>query len=388
MKKIVRFEPLTNSCLLFEDGKMYSINESDLKRVLDKDDFILIRNSNNPKNILSIPIKVQIQVTEFCNLRCVTCAVPFKTVGSYRLSDDDLIEILDKLKEYGVLNIEWSGGEPLVRKNFISIVEYAYKNGFYQNILTNGLLFNNSLAKTANKYFYKMQISLDGVGEVYNNIVRVNGWDNFIESLKSLKKYCHNKLSIATVLQTGNVDHMMSILDFCIKYRIKKWRISMQVPMGRSSDVKWDSYSKLIDNFREQWPKIKRKAEMNSIKINSFLEKTYCFDDTISDVGYIVFPGAYSFLYINSSGNIYPFPFLSSKEFFLGNIKIDDLRDIWFNSKILKKLRKQTYKNTGCGNCRLECAFAERSLVYGFTKKIEGYALPHKECKKSIINNK
>ena len=46
---------------------------------------------------------------------------------------NQIFQILDKLSDVGVLNVQWSGGEPLLRADFLDLVNYAPKvkqNGY------------------------------------------------------------------------------------------------------------------------------------------------------------------------------------------------------------------------------------------------------------------
>ena len=72
-----------------------------------------------------------------CNLRCVYCDT------SYALQCNQgkkmtIKEIVDKANEIGYRNITLTGGEPLLQKNSIKLIEALIENGFLVNIETNG----------------------------------------------------------------------------------------------------------------------------------------------------------------------------------------------------------------------------------------------------------
>ena len=71
-------------------------------------------------------------------------------------------------------------------------------------------------------------------------------------------------------------------------------------------------------------------------------------------------------LYIQSSGDIYPFPLLSDrKEFCLGNIRRDSLVKIWRESDVLKRIRDVSFQNSDCGRlgCKRVCGLWGRSYA-------------------------
>jgi MoaA/NifB/PqqE/SkfB family radical SAM enzyme len=363
-----------------EDGELYAIAPRDIHEVLaDWTDAVIVKNTEHPEGIFSAPIKVQIQATKACNLRCKTCAVFGGDCNRTPLMTNlQLFETLGKLANAGVLNVEWSGGEPLLRQGFWEFVRYTKDIGLSQNLLTNGTCFSPQNAEFL-RTFYRIQISLDGVGEIFNNIVNRNAWDLFTKSLDYIQGANLN-IVMATVLQRENVDHMDDVIGFCTSRGFSKIRVSLQVPMGRSLPISWKAYSEIIDRFRKKLPDLQKRAQDNGIELDTFLEKRLCEDETVEDVSRIVSPGGYSFLYVDSMGDLYPFPFLVQPSLRLGSIISEDLLKIWMHSKILDSIRQQTYLQTGCGRCRYECSFAERSLVLGFTGNIGGLALPNQEC--------
>lgn len=174
--KLMRYEPYLGGYITSEKGELFLIDESDIASIEKSGKYRIIRNNSNPPNCFSAPVRVQIQTTENCNLRCVTCAVANERRFA-GLKVEKIKEILDYLAEWGVLNIEWSGGEPLLRKDFCGLVEYARRLGFEQSLLTNGTLFNQENVSFLRKSLFSTQISLDGVCDVYNRIVGRDSWE-------------------------------------------------------------------------------------------------------------------------------------------------------------------------------------------------------------------
>jgi len=380
-QEIIRFEPFINAYLAMYQGEYFQISRKNIQELLNGlGHYQLVEYNRFPSGAFSMPLKIQIQATKKCNLKCITCAVA-REEQQDAMRHEDIQRLLKYLASSGVLNIEWSGGEPLMRKGFFNLAELAWSLGFGQNIFTNGLLFDKENVNFIKRYFFRIQVSLDGIGSLYDKIVGRKTWSKFEKVIKLAVASRMDKLLVATVLQGDNVEQIGDIVDFCASIGIPRLRISMQVPIGRSSALSWQYYSNVINCFRRLWPEIKERALTLNLPVDCFLEKTICEDDTVADVGNLVSPGGYSFLYIDADGNYFPFPFLTSAKLKLGSfLNNDDLHEIWVNSGVLNFLRRQTYKNTGCGNCRLECSFHERALVYAFTGKLDAPALPHPEC--------
>ncbi|MFA7319795.1 MAG: radical SAM protein [Parcubacteria group bacterium] len=362
-----------------EDGEFYLIDPKDIHEMTDSSDVRVIDLTEHPPETYAMPLKVQLQATERCNMRCITCAV-YKNSSPEQLPFNQVCNILDKLSDFGVLNVQWSGGEPFARKDFPELVTYAASKGFKQNVYTNATMLTEEMISLSREHFFKMQISLDGTKELFEEITGVKLWNKFEKGLQSAISANIPDIVLATVLQEKNVAHMENVIRYASQSGAGKLRISMLVPIGRSRSVSWDRYSVTIDKFRHNWPRLKCISSDLGLDVDCFLEKQLCEDTVSGDIAKLISPGGHSFLYIDSKGFIYPFPFLTTAELRLGNIMADDLKEIWFKSEKLAELRNQTYENIGCGNCQLECSFVERSLVYAFTGRIDGPALLHAEC--------
>ena len=90
-----------------------------------------------------IPINGSFELTFRCNLRCVHCYcnLPLNDQDAIEkeLTSEEVLHIFDQIAEAGCLWLLLTGGEPLVRKDFLEIYTYAKKKGF---LIT---LFNNSM---------------------------------------------------------------------------------------------------------------------------------------------------------------------------------------------------------------------------------------------------
>ncbi|MDD3301761.1 MAG: radical SAM protein [Patescibacteria group bacterium] len=375
-KTLFRFEPYINKYLIMCEGQIYAISKKNWPKVIEEfNNYKLITYEKFPLSSYSFPLKVQIQATSSCNLACRTCAV-FEPKRKKDLSTQDLKLVIEKIANCGALNLEWSGGEPFLRKDLFQLVDYAHKIGLQQNILTNGMFFSEENIKFIKEMFYSVQVSIDGIEDDYEKIVGKKAWNVFVNSLKIAIKNDIN-LQAAIILQKDNVKNIEKIIEFCANYGIKKIFIAMEIPLGRSDNKNWDEYLKVIEDFEKKWPQIKLYATSKNIILNCFLEKTIC--KSKKNIISLISPGGFSFLYIDSCGDIYPFPFLTQSEFYLGSVLDADLKDLWLNSKILDNIRNINNKKIGC-NCGMECSFVDRYLVYAYRQDIAGKAMPHNSC--------
>ncbi len=70
-----------------------------------------------------------------CNLRCVYCDTTYAYEKGIEMSEDEIIE---RVKNYGINLVEITGGEPLLQRDVLSLMERLLDNGFTVLLETNG----------------------------------------------------------------------------------------------------------------------------------------------------------------------------------------------------------------------------------------------------------
>ena len=85
------------------------------------------------------------ELTHRCPLQCVYCSNPLvldQVKGE--LTTADWIKVLDEAAALGVLQVHFSGGEPMARRDLAQLVAHASKIGLYTNIITSGVLLTDA----------------------------------------------------------------------------------------------------------------------------------------------------------------------------------------------------------------------------------------------------
>lgn len=101
-----------------------------------------------------IPIHGSIELTRRCNLACRHCYVGFArdTPPEEELSREELFGLFDQFRAEGCLFLTFTGGEPLLRKDFREIYLGALRRGFMVNLFTNGTLIDRDTADFLSHY--------------------------------------------------------------------------------------------------------------------------------------------------------------------------------------------------------------------------------------------
>lgn len=121
-----------------------------------------------------------------CNFDCNYCAKVNRVVGKIEI--DKIKSFIKSAKENGINELQWSGGEPTIQKDFLKLVGYSKDLGMYQSVTTNGSFSEDHLLKLKNNGVNRLNISLDTMSPilfkeltgkdcfetVYNNIIKAS----------------------------------------------------------------------------------------------------------------------------------------------------------------------------------------------------------------------
>jgi len=141
-----------------------------------------------------IPLGGVIEVTQRCPLKCVHCFnnLPSENsqIRSRELSSGELRHVVDEIAEAGCLWLLFTGGEILVRKDFLDVYAHAKRKGLLITLFTNGVLVTEEIAAfLAGMPPFVIEITLYGrTPETYERITRVPGsFERCLRGIRLLK---------------------------------------------------------------------------------------------------------------------------------------------------------------------------------------------------------
>lgn len=326
-------EIIKHNKTISEDGIVRFLNEAKSVRLFDID---TTEKVHKPYHLSSL----YLNMTQKCNLKCIYCfAATRKEYGDSQLLLEDYYRLLEEAKQiYPVLDIVFTGGEPLLSENTLPVARYAKKLGFTTRLLTNATLIDESNVNEISECFDHFKISMDGSTEEKHEFYRGQGsYSKTIHAINLLKKINKNIL-VAMVVTKENMDDVDAMNT--------KWGDMLTYqplfPLGRAKHQQGgialtgkEYYQALCSNkniqpFSDIGNVIKAHIDMSSIK------KCTIGDGELS---------------ISCTGDVYPCQLLHQEPFLLGNIKQKPLAEIYYCDK-----NKQYKFNTvdcieGCKTC-------------------------------------
>ena len=170
---------------------------------------------------------LRISITELCNLRCRYC-MPESGVCKKRhdemMTEDETIEAVRAAAFLGVEKLRITGGEPLVKKNVLSICRRAAQvEGIREVCLTtNGVLLPELARPLKEAGVKRINISLDTLDpEKYADITRIGTLDRAMAGLEAALATGFEKVKINAVLIGGfNDQEIVPLAELTKKYPV------------------------------------------------------------------------------------------------------------------------------------------------------------------------
>ena len=180
---------------------------------------------------------LRISVTELCNLRCRYC-MPEEGVCKKRheemLREDEMIQAVEAAASLGITKLRITGGEPLVKKNIVSICRRAAAvEGIREVCLTtNGILLPALAVPLKEAGVKRLNISLDTLdAEKYAYITRTGSLSQAVEGIRAAMDAGFEKVKLNTVLIGGfNEEEIVPLAELTLRYPIDLRFIEM-MPM-------------------------------------------------------------------------------------------------------------------------------------------------------------
>ena len=191
---------------------------------------------------------LRLSVTDKCDLRCRYC-MPAEGICKKNhadmLTEDEMIAAVEAAASLGITKLRITGGEPLVKKNILSICRRAAAVEGIRDLAltTNGLRLPQMASALREAGVKRLNISLDTLDpEKYAYITRLGSLDRFREGLEAAFRAGFEKIKLNAVLIGGvNDDEIEAMAALTLQYPLDVRFIEL-MPMGDSGEFGSDAY--------------------------------------------------------------------------------------------------------------------------------------------------
>lgn len=300
------------------------------------------------------PLSVTIDITSACNLHCPFCSVDAGTSKADDLTMDDIVPLVEQIRKLKPTPLGISGGEPLLKKEMLLYIleELSPVKEMVVSVFTNGTLVTKDYAQQLHDAGAKfVRVSVDGHTEKLHDAIRGKGaFKKTLQGIRYLRELGIHVDTISTISRL-NYQYLKEIIDFNRQIS-DSYGIAPVYPYGRATGK--DLFLNADEIF-----KIK-VANSRSEKIQVNVSPRRC---TAGET-----------LYITANGDIFPCIMLRFPEFKVGNIRKNDLCEI-YKTDLMQKILKWTIKDIEqCRDCdiRYFCGGGCRAYAHGWGNSFYG----------------
>lgn len=259
---------------------------------------------------------LRMSVTDLCNLRCRYC-MPAEGVCKLRhedmLTEDEMIFAVETAASLGIRKLRITGGEPLIKKNILSICRRAAEiQGIEELCLTtNGTLLPKLAAGLRSAGVDRINISLDTLDpQKYAYMTRGGKLQDALDGIETALQAGFSKIKINTVLIGGfNAEEIPALAELTVKWPVDVRFIEL-MPMPGQNDFSETAFvsdtrvtelmpqlqpliqSRAVDSYTDQnehadVPERQDRREKNPEPRHEGVAKLWQLPDSLGNVGLI-----------------------------------------------------------------------------------------------------
>ena len=171
-----------------------------------------------PSEISGRPLWLLAELTYRCPLQCPYCSNPVDFArNTTELATDDWLRVLREARVLGAMQLGFSGGEPLLRKDLEVLIAEARNLGYYSNLITSGIGMDaERVARFKEAGLDHIQISFQASTEDLNNYL--GGTSSFAhkQAMARAVKDQGYPMVLNIVIHRHNIDQIEDIIRMTI----------------------------------------------------------------------------------------------------------------------------------------------------------------------------
>jgi pyrroloquinoline quinone biosynthesis protein E len=299
---------------------------------------------------LSNPLALIAELTHRCPLHCVYCSNPQELQSrTNELSTSEWSRVFAEAAALGVLQIDFTGGEPLARTDIVELIRAARAVGLYVNLITSGLPLDEArLDALVDAGLDHFQLSFQGATEAIAE--EISGGKTHPQKLRVLDWLKTRRVAVTLnfVIHRRNIDQleqMLAIAESSSATRVEfanvqyyGWAFANRASL-LPTRRQFDASLEIIKNAQE--------------RLRGKIRVEYVVPDYHAKYPKACMGGwGRKLLLITPSGDALPchaaqiIPRLSFE-----NVKNRSLREIWNSSEAFQKFRGQEWMQEPCKSC-------------------------------------
>jgi pyrroloquinoline quinone biosynthesis protein E len=296
------------------------------------------------------PYTLVAELTYRCPLRCPYCSNPLDYARHREeLDTATWLRVLEEAEGLGVLQLNLTGGEPLVRDDLERLVERARALDLYTNLITSGIpLTRERLAGLRERGLDNVQVSIQDVTAAGSD--RIAGLRSFDRKLEVARwvKALGMPLTVNTVLHRDNLDHVPEVIALAESLAADRLELANTQYLG------WALLNRrALLPTREQLERARAVAAAARERLRGRMEVLFVFPDYYGEFPKACMDGwGRRFLVVSPDGLALPCHLAHT----LPGLRFDNVKDrplaaIWNDSAGLNAFRGEAWMPEPCRSC-------------------------------------
>lgn len=301
--------------------------------------------SNDSEEIEEITKRIQLHITNACNISCTHCYLSSGKKWKNELCQIEWLSILDSINsEYGKTEVVFTGGEPLAKKYTLELLKHSFSLGNKNILFSNGLLINTKNILEIKKYVSEIQISCEGISE--KKFEEVRGKGTYFQFNKTIETILENNISLTlaiTIMGNSFVEDLNeNLLSFLEMHKPKKINVRINEDLEKTGNALYLDDKYFIKSTLDR---------MNVTNLIKKLSEEYDFQGKQSTRNsHFKNCGIGASIHISPDGSVYP---CSNWNCDFGNIKTKSINNVIKDFNQLNKKTEFTYFPK-CNSCELK----------------------------------
>lgn len=304
------------------------------------------------------PYTLVAEITHRCPLACPYCSNPAGAPDRLVPAGDELdtetwIRVLDEAEDLGVMQVHFTGGEPLARKDLEALVAHARRRGLYTNLVTSGVpLARARLEALRDAGIDHVQVSVQSTdAALADEIAGYAGHTQKLEVMRWVKEL-GLPLTVNVVLHRANlgeVDALVALAETMGADRLELANTQYVAWALANRDVLLPSHAQLTEAAK--------RAAAHKARLRGKIDVLFVLPDYFGGTPKACMDGwARRFVHMMPNGLVLPCHAASSIVFANERIRFESVRDrplgdIWRTNEGLLAFRGEGWMREPCKSC-------------------------------------
>jgi pyrroloquinoline quinone biosynthesis protein E len=296
------------------------------------------------------PYALLAEITYRCPLHCPYCSNPTRARHDGELTTDEWTRVIREAAALGVLQIGFSGGEPLVRRDLPELVRAARDANLYTNLITSGIgLDNDRVRALRDSGLDSVQLSFQSDNtNLADEIAGARAHQHKLDAAAKIRA-AGIPLSLNFVIHRRNIDRLSQMIELTETLGAER------VELANVQFYGWAFLNRAaLLPTREQVVRAREIATAAKARLAGKIDIFYVLPDYYENRPKPCLSGwGQRYLTVNPTGDVLPCPTASSAipDLRFENVRARALDWIWCESESFNRFRGTEWMPEPCQSC-------------------------------------